>query len=231
MKTIFDYLIENSSDKIGDPDYIKHHDKEYNFDSKYAKAFIFNVKQDMAYWSKPGETHNDILMGLSDTERTKFKLFRHGTRPIRNVGFLSEPENEKHNKCGRIWVIPNNKSKHRKYDVYIAWWNELSDKEFRHFNDVILEQYNTDFHLKLESYIGIDNNGEFILIEPDGNKIIIDRRDEKRKQDVEILKCIHLASQEEKKEFEPGKVMVTMYKGSRSPEPCQDGCRQDLLQG
>lgn len=202
MKNISNYIVEN--DKYGDPDHIKHHNKEYDFDSEYARAFIFNKKEKECLWSEPGETHNNMLFEITDTERNKFNLYTSGKKPIRFVEYLAEPDNAKLNKCGRIWVVPNNTSKHRKFDVYIAWWNELSKDEFKTFNDRIIKQYNEDFKKDLESYIAIDNNGKFILVEPNGKEVTIEKRDEKRKQDVEILKCIHLATQEEKAEFFKG---------------------------
>ena len=202
MKNIFSYIKE--SDKYGDPDHIKHHNKEYSFDSKYARAYIFNKKERECIWSEPGETHNDILFDLTDDIRNKFDLYTSSKKPIRYVEYLAEPENAKINKCGRIWVIPNNKSKHRKFDVYIAWWNELSESEFKDYNKKIINQYNKDFNNNLESYIAIDNNGKFVLVEPDGKEVTIEKRDERRKQDVEILKRIHLATQKEKQDFFKG---------------------------
>lgn len=203
MKKILNYIIEQD-DKYGDPDRIVHHKKIYDFDSEYARAFIFNKKENNCLWSNPGSTHNDILFDLDNSERRKFCLYKHDKRPIRFVEYLSEEKQAQINKCGRIWVIPNDKSKHRKFDVYIAWWNELSKTEFKKFNDRVIALYNKEFNYNIESYIAIDNNGKFVLVEPDGNEITIDKRDEKRKEDVEILKCIHLATQEEKREFFKG---------------------------
>lgn len=201
MKDIYNYILESSG--YGSPDYIVHHKSEYNFDSDFARAFIYNIKANKILWSAPGKTHNDILFDLDDESRDLFNLYHNGN-PIRYVDYISDGELEKINKCGRIWVIPNNVSKHRKFDVYVAWWNELSENDFIKYNKFIVSEYNKKFNYNLESFVGVDNNGYFLLIDPDGKEIVIDKQDKSRKHDLEILKAIHLATQEEKRKFFKG---------------------------
>lgn len=199
MINLIEYLKESDT-KYGNPDHIKHNDKIYNYDSKFATAFIYNIKTGVCLWSKPGETHNDILFNLSDDERNKLNLYIDG-KPIRYVEYLSSGELEKNNKCGRIWVVPNNISKNRKYDVYIAWWNILDNYDFINFNKKILKSYNKTYNMNLKSFIAIDNNGKFILITPEDKKINIDKTDKNRVEDLSILKWIHLTTQKEKKDY------------------------------
>ena len=199
MLTLKEYII-NEKDNYGNPDHISHHDKIYDYDSKYAVAFIYNISNDMCIWSEPGKTHNDILFDLDSKTRKKMNLYVEN-KPVRYVEWLSEYDLDKENKCGRIWVIPNNVSKHRKYDVYIAWWDLLDDYNFVICNKTILKKYNEKFHIKLESCIAIDNNGKFILFTPEDDKIVLDKTDKSRVEDLSILKWIHLTTQKEKKDY------------------------------
>lgn len=212
MQTFLNFIYEKMDSDTGNPDYILHNNKEYSFTSEYATPFIYNVSTNTVIFGTNGKTHNDILFSLKQDEFKKYNLF-YRNKPVLYVDYLSSGKLEKQNKCGRIWVIPNNISKHRKYDVYIAWWNELDKQSFRKFNDTIVNEYNKKYRNNIESYIGVGNNGEFILVEPNGNEIKILKQDKTRKTDIEILKCIHLASRKEKAEFfKPWKASVAAHR-------------------
>ena len=180
---------KNNPDKI-----IYNKDKKYKFNSEFARAFIFDTDTDKIIWSDPGETHNDILFYVDDEIKEKVGLS--------DILFVDEIYNKltAHIKCGRIWVIPNNKSKNRKYDVYIAWWQELSSKQFNKFNKIIITNYNKKYNTDIESYMIVDNNGNFKLIAFD-EEIEIEPQSETRKEDMEILFAIHLATSDEKKQY------------------------------
>lgn len=197
MHTLSSYISDVSKHRKNTPDGIEYSkNKKYKFDSKYARAFIYNSNSGKILWSEPTQVHNDILMFISDKDKTKFGL-------ADDVFFIDELYNDKqykHFKCGRIWVIPNKKSKNRNYDVYIAWWNELTQKEFNTFNKSIVDDYNKLYNTDILSYMVVDNNGKFILV-ADGDEIEITAADKKRKNDLLILRAIHLASSEEKHQY------------------------------
>ena len=181
----------NNPDKI-----VYNKDKKYKFDSEFATAFIVDIDTKTILWSEAGQTHNDILFYADDDIKEKMGLG--------DVLFVDEIYNNKkyskHIKCGRIWVIPNNKSKNRKYDVYIAWWQELSNNEFNTLNKLVVTDYNKRNKTDIKSYMIVDNNGVFKLIAFD-EEIKIDAQSDARKEDMQILFAIHLANSEEKRKY------------------------------
>ena len=182
---------KNNPDKI-----VYNKDKKYKFNSEFATAFIVDTNTKTILWSEAGQTHNDILFYVDDDIKEKMGLD--------DVLFVDEiysnKDYSKHIKCGRIWVIPNNKSKNRKYDVYIAWWQELTNAEFNTLNKFVITDYNKKHNTDIKSYMIVDNNGVFKLIAFD-EEIKIDPQSEVRKDDMQILFAIHLANSEEKRKY------------------------------
>lgn len=213
MKTINSFIIEHSSNpntrvllrkglsrvsnKQSTPDKIVYNkQKIYKYDDEHAYPFILNLVCNKIIWGENSSTHNDILFNMEDSEKKPY-----GLDDVLFVDELSFPEYVKDNKCGRIWVIPNSVSKNRKYDVYIAWWNELNDKDLLKYSKMVVNSFNTNFNNSLASYFIVNSTGDFILIDPDEHKTIVKRDDETRKQDLNILREIHLANQSEKNKY------------------------------
>ena len=179
--------------RTGTPDRIYFNkDKEYFFDSKNARAIIYFLDTDEIFWSEESGIHNDLLFNMSDKDKE-----RNG---IDDVLFVDELEDYDNVRTGRIWVIPNNKSKNRKFDVYIAWWENLSEAEFNKCNKNVIKQYKKDFGKDIFSAMIVDNNGKFVLF--DGNEYLkITEQSKNREEDLFVLKQIHLASQAEKHKY------------------------------
>ncbi len=194
MKHIHNYIDKrretNSPDSFNYKD-----DRKYSYKSSYARAFIYNINTHDIIWSEPGEVHNDILFDASAKILKDFGL--------EEIMFVEEIYNSSIQKsiyCGRIWVIPNNVSKHRKFDVYIAWWNNLPEKNYNEYNENLIKSYNKHFKTNIESYMFIDNDGNFRLI-ADNTELKIVKGESERKEDLEILRAIHLASASEKRKY------------------------------
>jgi hypothetical protein len=179
--------------RTGTPDRIYYNkDKEFFFDSKNARAIIYFLDTDEIFWSEESGIHNDLLFNMSDKDKE-----RNG---IGDVLFVDELEDYDNVRTGRIWVIPNNKSKNRKFDVYIAWWEELTEGEFNKCNKNVIKQYKKDFGKDIFSAMIVDNNGKFVLF--DGNEYLkITEQSKNREEDLFVLKQIHLASQAEKHKY------------------------------
>lgn len=213
MKTLNSFIIEHSShpntrvllrkgssrvsNNISTPDKIVYSkQKTYKYDDKYAYPFILNLVRNEIIWGESSSTHNDILFNMENSEKQPY-----GLEDVLFVDELNFPEYIDVNKCGRIWVIPNAVSKNRKYDVYIAWWNKLNDKDLLKYSKMVVDSFNDNFNNNLNSYFIVNSTGDFILIDPDEHKIIVKRDDETRKQDLNVLRNIHLANQSEKNKF------------------------------
>lgn len=213
MKTINNFIIEHSSsynnrvllrkglNRVGNkqstPDKIVYsNQKIYKYDDKHAYPFILNLVRNEIIWGESATTHNDILFNMEDSEKKPY-----GLEDVLFVDELRFPEYIKDNKCGRIWVIPNSISKNRKYDVYIAWWNELNDKDLLKYSKMVVNSFNSNFNNNLTSYFIVNSTGDFILIDPNEHKIIVKRDDETRAEDLNILRNIHLANQSEKNKY------------------------------
>ena len=66
---------------------------------------------------------------------------------------------------------------------------------------MVVDSFNDNFNNNLNSYFIVNSTGDFILIDPDEHKIIVKRDDERRKQDLNVLRNIHLANQSEKNKY------------------------------
>lgn len=183
----------NSGTRTGTPDRIYYNkDKVFFFNSKNARAFIYFTNTNEIFWSEESGIHNELLFNMDDEDK-----HRNGIDDVMFVDELDEYDNVR---TGRIWVIPNNVSKNRKFDVYIAWWEALTEKQFNTYNKNIIKQYKHDFDTDIFSAMIVDNNGKFVLF--DGNKYLkITEQTENRQDDLFVLKQIHLASQAEKRKY------------------------------
>ena len=191
MHSINNYIDKK---KYGSPDKIRYnHHKKFDFEDDNAIAFIYCIKTNKILWSSPGGIHNDILFYLDDDIKEE-----NGLGDAMFIDELYDMEDVA--KSGRIWVIKSKTSKTREYDVYIAWWNELTSKEFNEYNKKIINEYNNEFNVKFDSAMVVDNNGDFVLFEND-EYIEISPRNDGRNADIEVLKEIHLATNSEKRKY------------------------------
>lgn len=197
MKTILEYTTRHTRAQFGTPDKIKYNnEKVYTYENKHAYPFILNLVQNDVIWGEASKSHNDILFSLSDKEQKKYEL-----DDVMFVDELDSGKLEIDNKCGRIWVIPITTSKNRNYDVYIAWWNKLNEQDLLKYSKQIVKSFNKKFNYKLNSYMIVNSEGDFMLIDPEEHTIKIKYNDKERKQDVEKLRNIHLANQSEKRKY------------------------------
>lgn len=177
----------------GTPDRIYYSkDREFYFEDDCARAFIYFVSANVIIWSRPGGIHNEILFDMDFDEKEKLG--------IPGVFFVDELLEAKDVRTGRIWVTNNKSGSSRKYDVYIAWWEILSNSEFNKFNKHIISEYKKEFKTDISTAMIVDNNGDFVLF--NGSKYIdIEKNDKERERDLFILKQIHLASEDEKRKY------------------------------
>ena len=83
--------------------------------------------------------------------------------------------------------------------VIIAWWNELSNDEFKRLNDKIVEDISIELEIDVDDYISVDNNGNLVELSlSDDECPYIEKC--RSLDDLYKIRDIHLASQKEKRE-------------------------------
>lgn len=217
MKNIYHFLTEKFNltkiSRNNTPDKILHDGRNLSYCNDYARAFIYSVKKNDLLFSKPGETHFDIIDETPLDILKEFELdWVDSISQLRFCGAsygdvedkeewkeVYAQENKKF-KLGRIWIIPKGKMENDDILVYIAWWNELTSKEFNKYNKKVLDFFGELNEEKYEDCVFIDNNGVTKYFDAE-KKVKVTKTSAQRKKELQIARNIHLASQREKKKF------------------------------
>lgn len=216
MKSLKDYITEkwhNSPDSIEVK--IKKGKKQvFDFEDKCARPFIYAIKKNKCIFGDTQETHSYLIDYLQVYKRELTKQI--GIDNLNSIDFRYDPHDSWYNNYEE-WVNENPQAVNiragRTWDVniddkpalFIAWWNELSDKEFLDYNKTVIDYY---FDNKLNftqdrntyTFYCVDNNGGIFEWTED-KKVKVDKRSEESKKLFSVVNAIHLATQKEKKEF------------------------------
>lgn len=232
MKSLKDYIIEghNSPDRINFTEKTPTGDiiRMFSWNNQSARPFIYATKLKKTIFGMPTSTHADIVRGLRQKRIDIFKALKLDTARD-NTDIRWDPEEvdydgefitydkwvESHKeivkniKTGRIWDVrlyDDDDSDNYKSALFIAWWDELSGKEFVDYNTTVVDRF---FELKLnlddkKDYVFycVDNNGDIFTYDLKSKDALeVDKRSEESKALYKAAKAIHNASQEEKKKF------------------------------
>ena len=188
---------------------------EHYWSDKDSYGFIINKSTGTSVIGFPGESHSDILdFGYQDAlERAGLQYTR-----IEDIKFCEwldckdEDSIERYNRWydknkekadnflyGRAWVIDDSVGDSSNYIVVIAWWNELSNDNFKRLNDKIVEDISIELEIDVDDYIAVDNNGNLVELSLSDDECPY--IEECRSLDALYkMSAIHLASQKEKRE-------------------------------
>ena len=202
--------------KRNSPDRITLGVEDHYWNDKDSFGFIINRSTGTSLIGFPGESHSDIRdFGYQDA-RERAGLLNTQLEDIKFCDWLDckdEDSIERFNSwyainkekadnflCGRAWVINDSVSDDASnYIVVIAWWNELSNDDFKRLNDKIVEDISIELEIDVDDYIAVDNNGNLIelSLSDDECPYISPCKS------LDILykiSALHLASQKEKRE-------------------------------
>lgn len=234
MKSLKNYILEghSSPDKINFVEETPTGDiiRMFSWNSQAARPFLYGIKINRVIFGMPTATHADIVRGIRQKDMKLFKELGLHTA-LSNVDVRWDPTEwdeqteqfksydawaETHKeiaarlRTGRVWDVrlyDDDGSDNFKPALFIAWWDELSGKEFVDYNTAVVDRF---FELKLdhgdpkEDYIFycVDNNGDIFTYDlKKKDAIKVDKRSEESKILYRTAKAIHNASQEEKKKF------------------------------
>ena len=216
MKSLKNYVIEqwhNSPDSIEVK--IKKGKKQvFDFEDEGARPFIYAIKKNKCIFGDTQETHSDLIDYLQCYKRKLCKEI--GIDKLNSIDFRYEKTDDYyHNyeewanenpqalniRTGRIWDITID----NKPALFIAWWDELSDKEFLDYNKNVIDNYfDNEFNLSSDkntyTFYCVDNNGKIFEWSTD-KKIKVNKRSKESEKLLSVANAIHLATQKEKKEF------------------------------
>ena len=202
--------------KRNSPDRITLGVEDHYWNDKDSFGFIINKSTGTSLIGFPGESHSDILdfgykdalerAGLLNTQLEDIKfcdwLDYKDEKSLENFNRWYDNNKDKADNylCGRAWVINDSVSDDTSnYIVVIAWWNELSNDEFKRLNDKIVEDISIELEIDVNNYIAVDNNGNLVelSLSDDECPYIEPCRS---LDDLYKMSAIHLASQKEKRE-------------------------------
>ncbi len=191
MKSISNFI---ESIKAASPDLIIHKNT-YAWDSKYARPIIYDIKTNNVMFGDVSCSHNDMLMSFINTPS---EIRTDSGMPVGNVIILKNGGLTDRYACGRIFVIPT-KNGDRKHDVYVTWWDDcVNGSKFIYINKIVIKRYNKKYKSNIDSFVCISNKFDVILVNKNNtNGIEINNND----NNIEMLRKIHLATQEEKRKF------------------------------
>lgn len=229
MKSLKDYIKEgyNSPDNIK---FVKNTEtgvviRTFGWDDYSARPFMYAIKQNKTIFGKITSTHADMFYTLKEKHPDVFKTLKLDTTKGA-IDIRYDPDEydyddtvtydkwvSKHKEVaeaihsGRLWDV-NLRDEYEgcEHALFIAWWDELTAKEFVDYNTTVIETY---FRRDLNYYdkstyvfYCVDNNGHVFDFDLKAEKNIeIDKRSKESKQLLSAAKAIHLATQEEKKKF------------------------------
>ncbi len=234
MKSLKDYIKEghSSPDKINFTEETPTGDiiRMFSWNNQAARPFLYGIKINRAIFGMPTSTHADIVRGIRQKDMNLFKELGLNTA-LSNLDVRWDPTEwdettEKYKsyddwakdhktiaermRTGRIWDVrlyDEDDTDNYKPALFIAWWDELSGKEFIDYNTAVVDKF---FELKLDHgddkkdyiFYCVDNNGDIFTYDiKKKDAIEVDKRSEESKALLKAAKAIHNASQEEKKKF------------------------------
>ena len=217
MKSLKNYIVEkwrNSPDSI-EVKIKKGKTQVFDFDDEGARPFIYALKKSVVLFGTTKETHSELLDDLHSNKRKLSKQL--GIDNISSGDFRYDPDESWYGgydnwakdhktiaeciRTGRIWDVELND----KPSLFIAWWDELSDKEFLDYNKNVIDNYfDNKFNLNSDkntyTFYCVDNNGKIFEWSTD-KKIKVNKRSKESEKLLSVANAIHLATQKEKKEF------------------------------
>ena len=189
---------------------------EHYWSDKDSYGFIINKTTGATILSYQGESHYDMLeygepeklerVGLLDATLEDIKFCDwldckdEDSIERFNSWYAANKEKADNFLCGRAWVINDSVSDDTSnYIVVIAWWNELSNDNFKRLCDNIVEDISIELEIDVDDYIAVDNNGNLVELSlSDDECPYIEAC---RALDILYkISAIHLASQKEKRE-------------------------------
>ena len=216
MKSLKNYVIEkwhNSPDSI-EVKIKKGKTQVFDFEDEGARPFIYVLKKSVVLFGITKETHSELLDDLHDSKPRLCKqlsIDKIGTGDFRYdphdswydnyEEWANENPQALNIRTGRIWDITID----NKPALFIAWWDELSDKEFLDYNKNVIDNYfDNKFNLSSDkntyTFYCVDNNGKIFEWSTD-KKIKVNKRSKESEKLLSVANAIHLATQKEKNEF------------------------------
>ena len=232
MKSLKDYIKEghSSPDKINFTEETPTGDiiRMFSWNNQAARPFLYGIKINRAIFGMPTSTHADIVRGIRQKDMNLFKELGLNTA-LSNLDVRWDPTEwdettEKYKsyddwakdhktiaermRTGRIWDVrlyDEDDTDNYKPALFIAWWDELSDKEFLDYNKNVIDNYfDNKFNLNSDkntyTFYCVDNNGKIFEWSTD-KKIKVNKRSKESEKLLSVANAIHLATQKEKKEF------------------------------
>lgn len=203
--SLIDYVKNFINESYNSPNDFTFKGKSINSGSRYAYAFIYNKRLKKCIFSDARGSHGEMIekylwddpefaesFDLQEVESI-FDL----RNPYDKNFAKSHPVTAKYIMTGRVWIYPKTKKQEQK--LFVAWWDEMTSKEFNENCTHLVKCVNVQFNTKFAHFYALDNNGQILQMTLNDDVKIDKRSSEYDKESNAIWKDHEKTSPEARK--------------------------------